>query len=100
MDIEHHPEKNVFQTTLDGETARLMYRIANGALDVRHTLVPREIGGRGVAAALVKAAYDYAIAHELAVVATCSYAVAWIKRHPQYNGRIGDDYAGERSCPL
>ncbi|MBD8984932.1 MAG: N-acetyltransferase, partial [Bacteroides cellulosilyticus] len=25
MNIEHYPEKKVFQTTVDGETARLMY---------------------------------------------------------------------------
>lgn len=58
MNIEHFPEKKVFQTVVDGETARLMYHVADGALDVRHTIVPGEIGGRGIASALVKAAYD------------------------------------------
>ena len=60
MNIEHYPEKKVFQTTVDGETARLMYHVTDGALDVRHTIVPDEISGRGIASALVKAAYDYA----------------------------------------
>lgn len=54
MNIEHFPEKKVFQTVVDGETARLMYHVADGALDVRHTIVPGEIGGRGIASALVK----------------------------------------------
>ena len=31
-----------------------MYHVADGALDVRHTIVPGEIGGRGIASALVK----------------------------------------------
>ena len=53
MNIEHFPEKKVFQTVVDGETARLMYHVADGALDVRHTIVPGEIGGRGIASALV-----------------------------------------------
>lgn len=87
MNIEHFPEKKVFQTVVDGETARLMYHVADGALDVRHTIVPGEIGGRGIASALVKAAYDYALANELVPVATCSYAVKWLERHPEYNGR-------------
>ena len=78
MNIEHFPEKKVFQTVVDGETARLMYHVADGALDVRHTIVPGEIGGRGIASALVKAAYDYALANELVPVATCSYAVKWL----------------------
>ena len=34
MNIEHYPEKKVFQTTVDGETARLMYHVTDGALDV------------------------------------------------------------------
>ena len=79
MNIEHFPEKKVFQTVVDGETARLMYHVADGALDVRHTIVPGEIGGRGIASALVKAAYDYALANELVPVATCSYAVKWLE---------------------
>lgn len=94
MNIEHFPEKKVFQTVVDGETARLMYHVADGALDVRHTIVPGEIGGRGIASALVKAAYDYALANELVPVATCSYAVKWLERHPEYNGKTGKDYAG------
>ena len=100
MNIEHYPEKKVFQTVVDGETARLMYHVADGTLDVRHTIVPGEIGGRGIASALVKAAYDYALANELAPVATCSYAVKWLERHPEYNGKTGKDYAGEGTCAL
>ena len=87
MNIEHFPEKKVFQTVVDGETARLMYHVADGALDVRHTIVPSKIGGRGIASALVKAAYDYALANELVPVATCSYAVKWLEKHPEYNER-------------
>ena len=78
----------------------LMYHVADGALDVRHTIVPGEIGGRGIASALVKAAYDYALANELVPVATCSYAVKWLERHPEYNGKTGKDYAGEGTCAL
>lgn len=100
MNIEHYPEKQIFQTTADGETARLMYRISNGTLDVRHTIVPDEINGRGIASALVKAAYDYALANELVPMATCSYAVVWLERHPGYKGKIGKDYSGEKTCAL
>ena len=100
MNIEHYPEKKVFQTTVDGETARLMYHVTDGALDVRHTIVPDEISGRGIASALVKAAYDYALANGLVPVATCSYAVVWLERHPEYNGKTGKDDAGEGTCAL
>lgn len=100
MNIEHYPEKKVFQTTVDGVTARLVYQVSEGALDVRHTIVPDEISGRGIASELVKIAYDYALANGLEPMATCSYAVKWLERHPEYKGKTGENYAGEGTCAL
>jgi len=48
-----------------------------------HTGVPAAIGGRGVAAALVRAALDHARGEGLKVVPACSYVAAYFKRHPQ-----------------
>lgn len=82
--IEHVPEKSLFLTEVDGRTAFVEYVIRNNSLDILHTIVPRPIEGRGIAAALVKAAYDYALENEYTPEATCSYAVAWLERHPDY----------------
>ena len=100
MEIKHQAENSRFTVEVDGYTARVDYKIGNGALDIRHTIVPKEIGGRGIASALVKAAADYAVEHNLKPVATCSYAVVWFKRHPEYNAATGSDYAGEGCCVL
>lgn len=48
MNIEHYPEKKVFQTTVDGETARLMYHVTDGALDVRIRLFPMKSAGEAL----------------------------------------------------
>ncbi|HAC95644.1 MAG TPA: GNAT family N-acetyltransferase, partial [Odoribacter splanchnicus] len=32
--------------------------------------------------------------------ATCSYAVVWLQRHPEYHGHPGKDYGGCSSCAL
>ena len=74
MEITHLPEDNLFKTVVDGYTAYVTYIIRDGKLDIRHTIVPPEIGGRGIAAQLVKATYDYALKHHLQPIATCSYA--------------------------
>lgn len=100
MNIIHHPEIGQFQTTIDGHTAHVAYVEDEHSLDIRHTIVPKELEGRGIASALVKAAYDYAIEHKLTPVATCSYAVVWLQRHPEYNGKTSCDYYGEGSCAL
>ena len=100
MEILHNEEKRKFYVEVEGYEAHVDYRLADGGLDIRHTIVPQEIGGRGIAGLLVKAAYDYALSHELKAVATCSYAVKWLEKHPEYKGVCGSDYAGEGSCAL
>ena len=45
--------------------------------------MPQAIGGRGVAGALVRAAFEHAGANGLRVRPLCSYAAAWAQRHPE-----------------
>ena len=99
--IQHIPDMQRFSLVLDSETAYLSYRLTpDSALDIRHTLVPPPLEGKGIASALVKAAYDYALAQGLTPMATCSYAVRWLQRHPEYQGVIGPDYKEEGTCSL
>lgn len=83
-EITHYTEKKRFETKLEGATAFVQYRLMDGKLDIIHTIVPPAIEGRGIAGALVKQAYDYALEEGLKPLATCSYAVAWLRRHPDY----------------
>mgnify|MGYP001081907873 FL=1 len=84
MNITHYTDKQLFQTTADGYTAYLEYTVENGRLLVLHTVVPPAIGGRGIAAELVKTAFDYARRQGWQPAATCSYALIWLQRHPAY----------------
>ena len=84
IQINHDPASGRFSTQLDGHEAELVYRHQDGCMVIDHTGVPEAIGGRGVAGALVKAALDYARAGGFRVVAQCSYAAAYIQRHPEY----------------
>lgn len=83
-DIVHYPEKHRFELKRDGMAAFVQYRLVGNNLDVIHTIVPEPLEGQGIAAALVKAAFDYALENQLKPRATCSYAVAWLKRHKEY----------------
>ncbi len=82
-EIRHYPEKKLFETVIDGQTASVEYRIEDGMLDITHTQVPETISGRGVASALVKAAYNYGFMNGLRPTATCPYAIKWLERHPE-----------------
>ena len=68
MDIKHNAEQRRFEIEVDGYKAHVAYSIHDNGLDIRHTIVPSEIGGRGIASALVKAAYDFAKSHQEAFI--------------------------------
>lgn len=68
---------------LDG-AAVLTYDERDGKLMLLHTGVPDEHEGHGVGAALVQAALEHARAAGERVVPFCSFAAAWIARHPEW----------------
>ncbi|MFC3551744.1 GNAT family N-acetyltransferase [Lysobacter cavernae] len=87
--IQHDPAAEVFTTTVDGVEARLDYHLADGWMVITHTGVPDAIGGRGIAGELVRAAFEHARAQGWNVRPACSYAAAWVERHPEYNQLLG-----------
>jgi len=82
--VTHDPAGSRFRLDLDGHEAVLEYRLHDGAMVITHTLVPDAIGGRGIAAALVRAALAHARAEGLKVVPECSYVAVFMQRHGEY----------------
>lgn len=68
--------------------ARLDYRFRDGKIVLLHTEVPPELANRGVGAKLVKAALEHARESGLTVVPLCSYVIAYIRRHQQYQALL------------
>ena len=85
-DIAHDPSSHRFTTDVDGETGYLEYERAGEAMVITHTIVPPAIGGRGIAGDLVQAALTHAREASLKVDPRCSYADAWMRRHPEFDG--------------
>ena len=83
-DIHHDAVAHRFITEADGHTAYVEYETGDGHIVITHTIVPSEIGGRGIAAALVRTALEYARARALHVDPQCSYADVWMRRHPEF----------------
>ncbi|QRP64938.1 N-acetyltransferase [Rhodanobacter sp. FDAARGOS 1247] len=82
--IRHDRAAYRFQTEVEGVPCVLDYLLAAGVMTITHTGVPAEVGGRGIAAALVQSAMDTARNEGWKVVPACSYAAAWMQRHPDY----------------
>ncbi len=84
--VTHDQQGRRFVTTRDGNEAFVEYQLGDGIMTITHTLVPKAIGGRGIAGELVRAAMDHARAQGLKVSPRCSYAAKWLERHPDYAG--------------
>ena len=84
-DIAHDPESQRFTTEVVGQAAYLEYERAGEVMVITHTIVPPAIGGRGIAGDLVRTALELARTEGLKVDPRCSYADAWMRKHPEYD---------------
>ena len=80
--IEHRADLHRFECTVDGWLCVADYRLADGVMHMTHTEVPGALQGRGIAAALVKAALQHAREQQLKVKPLCSYVRIYMQRHP------------------
>jgi uncharacterized protein len=81
--IRHDQNAKRFAIDVDGSRAELDYTLAGSVMTITHTRVPQAIGGRGVAADLMRAALSVARAAGWSVNPACSYAAAYMRRHAQ-----------------
>ena len=86
--VVDHPEENRFVVDVDGVEAELVYRRLGRRFVLRHTAVPKAVGGRGIGGLLVQAAVDKAAAEGLIVVPTCPYAASWLRAHPDVAAKV------------
>jgi len=81
--VSHNPAASRFEALVAGELCVCAYRRTGATLLMTHTEVPRALEGRGIAAALVQAALDWARAEGLKVRPLCSYVASYMRRHAE-----------------
>jgi len=84
LDIRHLAAAHRFEVTLDGFVCELDYTLHDRVMTITHTGVPSEVGGRGIAGELVRTALETARREGWKVIPACSYAQAWMQRHPDF----------------
>ncbi|MGL6289857.1 MAG: GNAT family N-acetyltransferase [Silanimonas sp.] len=89
LEIAHREAEACFEARLEGHRGLLRYVHQAGAsgpgvIVIPSVVVDRGIEGRGVAAALTRAALDWARGQGLRVDPFCPYVDAWMRRHPEY----------------
>ena len=81
-DVRDNPAEQRFELAAGGQTAFAAYRRDGDTMTFTHTIVPRELEGRGIGGRLVAGALDDVRTRGLKVVAQCSFVAAFIDRHP------------------
>jgi predicted GNAT family acetyltransferase len=83
VEVRHDAAKNRFEATVDGQLCVADYQRRGDVLWMTHTGVPPAVGGRGIAAELVRTALAWAADQGLKVEPACSYVEVYMRRHPQ-----------------
>ncbi|WP_323000175.1 GNAT family N-acetyltransferase [Castellaniella sp.] len=86
--IRHNEAAHRFEFTEDGQLCVLDYVLDGAVASFVHTGVPAPVGGRGIAADLVRFGLDTARTRGWKVRPVCSYVAAYVQRHPEYSDLV------------
>ena len=85
MQVTNNEAEQRYEVRVDGELAgSAYYDAADDLIVFTHTEVDDAYEGQGVGSGLVRHVLDGARAAGLAVLPSCPFTAAWIKRHPEY----------------
>ncbi len=89
--VRDAPDAHAFEAVIDGVVVgRADYLRTDDLVVFKHTEVDPAYEGRGVGAALARAALDDARARGVTVIPTCPFFAAYIARHPEYASLVYD----------
>ena len=82
--VYHDQEGQIFTLDTEGHRAYLKYySLSSDTVNLASTVVPPELGGRGVAKILADAAFSWAVDNNLKMKLSCWYLSGYLKRHPR-----------------
>jgi uncharacterized protein len=84
IEVQDNPARNRFETTIEGHTAMIEYKLRPGVITVLHTEVPEELEGRGIASTMTRFVLQFIATHKLQLVPLCPYMCSYLKKHPEY----------------
>ena len=83
--VRHNEAQTRYELDTVHGMAVAVYRQQGDALVFVHTEVPPEDEGKGIGAQVVRAALDDSRKRGFKIVPACSFVVAFMRRHPEYN---------------
>ena len=90
MTVRHNAAAHRYEMDTDSGLAIAVYHEQGDRMIFTHTEVPRADEGKGFASRLVGAALADARKRGFKIVPACSFVVAYVRRHPEYDDRSVD----------
>ena len=84
LTVTRNEAEHRFEAWIDGTLAKLDYIQDGKNFVITHVGVHPDLRGQGIAGRIVQVSLEYARENNLRVVPMCSYAAAYIRRHPEY----------------
>lgn len=82
-EIHDNREGSRFELAVEGHIAFAAYERTNDRIVFTHTIVPRELAGRGVGTRLIEGALAQVRDEGLKVVPQCAFVAAYLTKHPE-----------------
>jgi uncharacterized protein len=82
--VTHNPALSRYEMATDHGLAVVVYQQRGDRRIFTHTETPAPDQGKGHATRLVKEALDDTRRHGLKIEPSCSFVVAYVRRHPEY----------------
>ena len=84
QDVRDNPAAHRFEIDAEGHVAFSEYKRTGGVIEILHTEVPPELGGKGVGSRLVRGLLDLVRAEGAKVRPDCPFVRGYIEKHPEY----------------
>ena len=84
VEVVHNPAQDRFEAWVNGLYSKLEYIQDDKNFVITHVGVDPQLRGQGLAGRIVQVSLEHARKNSLRVIPMCSYAAAYIRRHPEY----------------
>lgn len=101
--MEYKKQKDrIILTDESGKTTAVITfpEVRPGVVVINHTEVDPSLEGRGIAGQLTKEAAEYLRSQGVKAELSCSYAVHWFSRHPEYQDLLADPAEEARKAAM
>lgn len=86
MNVTHKPHQIAYYGDSGELLAEVTFPDVDGTtVEIDHTFVDDSLRGQGIAGKLLLETAEYLRYEQKKAVPTCSYAVAWFEKHPEYS---------------